>query len=218
MSPAASSPAPEPDRPVDVAAPPAKRIRMEAADRRMALLDVAQEVFSELGYSQTGLAEIARRAGVSKTLLYHYYPDGRPELYREVSERLVADLLGRTRRAVRAPISTERRLAGLVDAVFGFFADEPAAFGLLLVEPWAIGDPSVLGPAMSVRVQLASEISSLVATSGAPHTTIQGAAAAAIGSIVHECGLWLAGQIARDLAIEVTNGYVRGGLRDLRLL
>jgi AcrR family transcriptional regulator len=217
---------PEPDPPpiTAVAAgavePPAprKRVRMDAADRRAALLDVAEEAFAELGYQQASLAEIAKRARVSKTLLYHYYPDGRTELYGEVERRLADDLLARCRQAATGPTAAERRLADLVDAVFGFFADQPGAFRLLMVEPFTIGDPGILGLALAVRLELTRELTTLFSTTNAALPTIEGAAVAAVGSLLHECELWMAGNLTRATATEVTVSYLRGGLKELGLL
>ena len=44
---------------------------------------------------------------MSKTLLYHYFPDGRPELYREVMERLVGEVVESVQSALRTPTTTD---------------------------------------------------------------------------------------------------------------
>ena len=111
----------------------------------------AEETFAARGYTQAGLAEVATLAGVSKTLLYHYFPDGRPELYREVMERLVGEVVETVQAAVRAPTTTERRLAALVTALIGYFDERPDAYRLLILEPWGSGDPGVVAQAIAVR-------------------------------------------------------------------
>lgn len=55
--------------------------------RQEHILDVATELFHRLGYFQTGIAEINRRAGVSKGVFYHYFPDGKLQLVRCVLHR-----------------------------------------------------------------------------------------------------------------------------------
>lgn len=40
---------------------------------RARILEAAQQAFSETGYSHTGIREIARRAGISSTLLLRYF-------------------------------------------------------------------------------------------------------------------------------------------------
>lgn len=42
-------------------------------DGRGRLLDAALELFSRHGYGETAVSEVARRAGVSKGLVYHYF-------------------------------------------------------------------------------------------------------------------------------------------------
>ena len=42
--------------------------------QRDTMLNVAADTFAQLGYPSATMAEIARRCGVSKSLLYHYYP------------------------------------------------------------------------------------------------------------------------------------------------
>ncbi|MGL4232390.1 MAG: TetR/AcrR family transcriptional regulator [Casimicrobium sp.] len=41
--------------------------------QRDTMLNVAADTFAQLGYPSATMAEIARRCGVSKSLLYHYY-------------------------------------------------------------------------------------------------------------------------------------------------
>jgi len=194
------------------------RVRMDAATRRALLLDAAAQSFAEHGFAQSGLAEIAQRAGVSKTLLYHYFPDGRPQLYREVMNALVADLVGRLRAALRAPVSTERRLTALVDGFLGFFGDEPAAFRLLILEPWGSGDPGIVGQAMAIRVRIGAELNALLSSSGQPMAQTQAASAATVGCLLHVTELWMSGQVTRDDASAVVGDFVRGGLTQLGLL
>ena len=93
--------------------------RLAPEERRALLIGAAEETFAARGYTQAGLAEVATLAGVSKTLLYHYFPDGRPELYREVMERLVGQVVEAVRSAVRTPTAPDRRLDDLVAALLG---------------------------------------------------------------------------------------------------
>ncbi len=62
---------------------PSPRWRRRAEERPQEVLDAALEVFVERGYAATNMAEIARRAGVSKGTLYLYYP-GKTELLKAV--------------------------------------------------------------------------------------------------------------------------------------
>lgn len=49
------------------------RTRLQVDVRRQQLLDLGLELFASQSYDELSIDEIARRAGVSKGLLYHYY-------------------------------------------------------------------------------------------------------------------------------------------------
>ena len=192
--------------------------RLAPEERRALLVAAAEQTFANRGYTQAGLAEVATLAGVSKTLLYHYFPDGRPELYREVMDRLVGDVVEAVQAAVRAPMSTERRLAALVDALLAYFLQHRDAYRLLILEPWGSGEPAVVGQAMAVRARLAGELSGLLAAAGQPLPVTMAGGAAALGALLHVCELCLAGQITVEQAAEVAQGFVLAGLQGLDLV
>jgi AcrR family transcriptional regulator len=61
-----------------------QRQRMAPEERRGAILEAALSVFSDLGYAQATLNDVAERLGVTKGCLYHYF---------ESKERLLLDLI-----------------------------------------------------------------------------------------------------------------------------
>jgi AcrR family transcriptional regulator len=192
--------------------------RLAPQERRALLVAAAEETFASRGYTQAGLAEVATLAGVSKTLLYHYFPDGRPELYREVMERLVGEVVEAVQAAVRAPVSSERRLAALVEALLAWFEEHRDAYRLLILEPWGSGDPGVVGQAMAVRARLAGELSALLAAAGQPLPVTMTGGAAAMGALLHVCELRMAGQITSEQASDLAGRFVRAGLAGLDLI
>jgi AcrR family transcriptional regulator len=48
--------------------------RLQVDERRRQLIDAGARVFSEHAYEELSMREIAEAAGVSKALLYHYFP------------------------------------------------------------------------------------------------------------------------------------------------
>ena len=90
----------------------------------------ALELFGEKGYDATSISEIGRRAGITKSVLYHYF-DSKADLYAAVCIRETADLIDSVRGAV-----TDRQGEGLlrhgVDAYLEFLSVRPAAWRLLL--------------------------------------------------------------------------------------
>ena len=73
--------------------------RMSPDQRRAQLERVALEVVAERGPSELSLDEVAERAGVTRNLLYHYFPRGKQDLIiaavhqsgRDLSEGWVTD-------------------------------------------------------------------------------------------------------------------------------
>jgi AcrR family transcriptional regulator len=53
------------------------RRRLSPNDRRNELLALGAEVFGQRPYDEVRIDEIAERAGVSRALMYHYFPDKR---------------------------------------------------------------------------------------------------------------------------------------------
>jgi AcrR family transcriptional regulator len=53
------------------------RRRLSPDDRRSELLALGAEVFGQRPYDEARIDEIAERAGVSRALMYHYFPDKR---------------------------------------------------------------------------------------------------------------------------------------------
>jgi AcrR family transcriptional regulator len=192
--------------------------RLAPQERRALLVAAAEETFASRGYTQAGLAEVATLAGVSKTLLYHYFPDGRPELYREVMERLVGEVLDVVQAAVRAPRSTDKRLAELVVALLTYFETHSDAYRLLILEPWGSGDPGIVGQAMAVKARLAGELNALLAPAGQPLPVTMAGAAAALGALLQICELSMAGQITSEQAVDLARDFVAAGLGALDLV
>ena len=83
------------------------------------ILATAAQAFAESGFPSASMNDIARRCGVSKGLLYHYYPS---------KERLLFDLTDQyTRRLVAIVEAVERRLpdaAARLPALIRAFLDE----------------------------------------------------------------------------------------------
>jgi AcrR family transcriptional regulator len=196
----------------------AKARRLASEERRELLIDAAEQTFASRGYAGAGLAEVATLAGVSKTLLYHYFPDGRPELYREVMERLIGGIVDTVRAATSAPASPEAQVKELVGALVRHIAAHPDVYRLLVLEPWGSGDPSVVGQAIAVQNRLAAEVNQRLAATGARTSTIAAGGAAVVGAVLHVCELALAEQLTADEAADAAQRFAQGGLASLDLL
>lgn len=66
-----------------------RKEQAEATKRR--LTDEAEKAFSENGYKGTSVRSLSKSLGISESLLYHYFPDGKKELFCQVvAEELIS--------------------------------------------------------------------------------------------------------------------------------
>jgi AcrR family transcriptional regulator len=62
---------------MEVSSPPR---RLPPAERRQQLIDAALEIAAQDGHENLAFEKVANRAGVTRNLVYHYFPGGRQEL------------------------------------------------------------------------------------------------------------------------------------------
>jgi AcrR family transcriptional regulator len=104
------------------------------------VLAAALELFGERGYHATSIADIGVRAGISKSVLYHYF-GSKAGLYELIAETEGEALLERVAAAVPADPDAPRLRAG-IDAFLAFLAERPATWRLLVRDPPA--DPELI--------------------------------------------------------------------------
>ena len=63
------------------------QIKQENTDARERVLTVADRLFSERGYQMVTLRDIAQKLGIRHASLYYHFPQGKEELYIEVTAR-----------------------------------------------------------------------------------------------------------------------------------
>ena len=117
-------------RPGRRAAPPREpRTRLDVDERRTQLVDLGLQHFGERAYDDVSIDAIAEAAGISKGLLYHYFPTKRAyyaATIREAASRLVAS----TETDDAAP-PLVRLHAGL-DAYLGYVKVHAKAYATLM--------------------------------------------------------------------------------------
>jgi AcrR family transcriptional regulator len=79
-------------KPRTAAAKRAPRARLDVDERRAQLLGLGLAIFSERSYDEVSIDDLARAAGVSKGLLYHYFPT-KHDLYVAALAHAAAQLL-----------------------------------------------------------------------------------------------------------------------------
>jgi AcrR family transcriptional regulator len=194
-------------RSADNGRPTPKRVRKNPDTRRAEIVATARQVFAATGYAESGLAEIASAANVSKGLLYHYFPEGRPQLFVHVMQGLLAEFQQRLRQASKMPFSPRTRMEHLLAALFGFFDENPAAYRLLFRDPWVTHDEAVEASAIATRVQIASELATLMASSALPTDDLVAASSGMLGFALANVELSITGQVDAETAWRVTCEY-----------
>lgn len=140
-------------------AAPAKR-RLTAEERRTGILDAALAVFSERGYHEASIDEIAGEAGVSKALIYEHF-SSKQELYGELIARNARDLTQRVAGALSGVEveSTAERLATGLEAFFAFVEERRAAWRILFRDP---SDPESAAVLDRMVGQVTAEVTVLI--------------------------------------------------------
>ncbi|EST11604.1 TetR/AcrR family transcriptional regulator [Sporolactobacillus laevolacticus] len=59
---------------------------LQAMERRKQILDVSKKLFLEKGYHATSMRMINKTVGLSEALTYHYFPNGKLEIFKAVVE------------------------------------------------------------------------------------------------------------------------------------
>jgi AcrR family transcriptional regulator len=112
-----------------------ERSRLEPQPRREQLLDAGAALFAEKPYEDVFVEDIAARAGVSRALLYHYYPSKR-DLYVAIFKRASTRLLARANPDPQLPLAYQ--LATGLEAHIQYFADHP--FEAVAINRGALSD------------------------------------------------------------------------------
>ncbi|HXM56867.1 MAG TPA: helix-turn-helix domain-containing protein [Candidatus Dormibacteraeota bacterium] len=122
-------------------------IRLSPDDRRAQLLALAIRMFTERPYDDFSMDDLAAAAGVSKGLLYHYFPSKRA-LYMEGLRAAAAEMMALGESDPGLPLDEQLEIA--VDAYLTYVRDHAAAYRALL--RGGIGtDPEVAAVAEEVR-------------------------------------------------------------------
>jgi AcrR family transcriptional regulator len=114
--------------PVDVTAYAHGRVPRDL--RRAQIAELAEELFAERGFAGLSMDELARRAGVTKPVVYEIF-GSKEGLYRACVERTAADLAERVTAAVTATDAPLEQLRAGVAAWFAFAGEHRRAWEVL---------------------------------------------------------------------------------------
>lgn len=110
--------------------PPRTRREEEKEERRQAILDAAEKVIARDGWEATNFGEIAKRARLSRSLVYFYFP-ARDDIFHAVCGRGLADMERRFAKAFRSERVGLDQVLAIGRAYYEFSLAEPLYFKML---------------------------------------------------------------------------------------
>ncbi|MBC2902534.1 TetR/AcrR family transcriptional regulator [Streptomyces cupreus] len=124
------------------------RRRMGVEERRQQLIGVALELFSRRSPDEVSIDEIASAAGISRPLVYHYFP-GKLSLYEAALKRASDDLASRFVEPHEGPLGA--RLLRVMSRFFDFVDEHGPGFSALMRGGPAVGSSTTNALIDSVR-------------------------------------------------------------------
>ncbi|WP_107121957.1 TetR/AcrR family transcriptional regulator [Streptomyces sp. DSM 15324] len=124
------------------------RRRMGVEERRQQLIGVALELFAQRSPDEVSIDEIAAAAGISRPLVYHYFP-GKLSLYEAALKRASEDLAARFVEAPEGPLGS--RLLRAMRRYFDFVDEHGPGFSALMRGGPAVGSSTTNALIDSVR-------------------------------------------------------------------
>ncbi|MFK0107584.1 TetR/AcrR family transcriptional regulator [Streptomyces sp. NPDC091217] len=141
------------------------RRRMGVDERRQQLIGVALELFSRRSPDEVSIDEIAAAAGISRPLVYHYFP-GKLSLYEAALKRASEDLAGRFAEPQEGPLGA--RLLRVMRRYFDFVDEHGPGFAALMRGGPAVGSSATNALIDSVRQAAYEQILSHLDVTEAP--------------------------------------------------
>jgi AcrR family transcriptional regulator len=132
-------------------APAYRRLDVDA--RRAQLVALGERLFTSFAYSELSMARIAREAGISKALLYHYFPS--KQAYFEATLQAAAEEL-RDRTEPDPSLPPARQLERSLDAYLEWIGEHAEAYNKLMITAGEV--PEVRALVEDVRARTAQRI------------------------------------------------------------
>lgn len=187
-----------------------RRCRMKTDERREQLLRTGVQLLGERPYEEISIGAIAQAAGVSKGLLYHYFPTKKDFVLAVLRE--AADEVS----AVTAPdpeLSPLEQIDASLDAFLGYVEQHAAAYATI-VRTRGGGDPDIRAALEGFRERRVGEVLAGIGAwgpdPGAPRPPALEAAVR--GWTFYVEGVVLEWLERRDLEREQLRELLRGGL------
>jgi len=115
--------------------------RMPVDERRRQLLELGAQLFARHSYAELSMADIAREAGISKALLYHYFPS-KQELFVATLQEAAEEVRERTEPDPSLPPA--EALANSLDAFLEWVERNELAYRKLLESAGSVPEVGAL--------------------------------------------------------------------------
>jgi AcrR family transcriptional regulator len=135
--------------------------RLEVEERRSRLLSLGASLFARYSYDELSMSRIAREAGISKALLYHYFPS-KQAYFVAALEAAAAELAAEVEPDPSLP--PVEQLATSLDAYLGWVERNADAYARLITSVGAV--PEVRAVVERVRADTAARIGAGIAPGG----------------------------------------------------
>jgi TetR/AcrR family transcriptional regulator len=146
----------------------AARVRGERT--RAAILEAAERLFADRGYTNTRLADVAEQVGIRRASIVYYFRDKR-ELYEAVLDEAFGPLLAKHRDTLATDIPVAEKLERLALDLSTYGWERPTAFRLVLHEIAAgpqLASPLIGGLFSPVAASLNAATQQEIAAGGTP--------------------------------------------------
>jgi AcrR family transcriptional regulator len=138
---------------------------MGVEERRQQLIGVALDLFSRRSPDEVSIDEIASAAGISRPLVYHYFP-GKLSLYEAALKRASEDLAARFAEPHEGPLGA--RLLRVMGRYFDFVDEHGPGFSALMRGGPAVGSSATNALVDSVRQAAYEQILAHLGLTDAP--------------------------------------------------
>ena len=179
--------------------------RLDVDERRAQLIALGEKLFTSAAYSELSMARIAREAGISKALLYHYFPS--KQAYFQATLQAAAEEL-RASTEPDAALPPAQQLERSLDVYLGWIEEHREGYEKLLITAGEV--PEVRAMIEEVRSSTATRILGGIAGEGVP--VPPGARTAVRGWLWFMDGACLDWIAHRDLSRDELRGLLLGTL------
>jgi len=174
--------------------------RLDVDERRRRLLELGADLFTRHEYDGLSMAKIAKEAGISKALLYHYFPSKEAYFVATLEEK-ANELQQRTTPNPELP--PVEQLSASLDAYLAWIEENASSYDKMIRNAGAA--PEVRALLDRVRTSTASRILEGLSPEGPPSPILRTAVRGWLGFMDGACLDWVN---HRDVEREVIHGLL----------